>query len=485
MLGPSYFHHRGLIKQSKNWSADQVRDYQQRRAEPLVSRYGAEVRQKDDYRQDLARYSRWDVRLLSHTVRTGGTSGQPLRFRADTFARRQKERAYLFDIWSRVGYAPYDLRVCYRGEAHAELIRFNRLENAWLISPGATLERELVRLRDWIGTLPPFFLHVYPSSLVTFIDLVGEELFRKLPIQGVLAGSEGFPAGEQERFERDFGIRIAHWYGHSEYAVLAYCCRECHGFHFYPTYGQAELLPSDTEDCQRIVATSFNRIGTQFVRYDTGDLAVAPTGSCPADYFVRAEVIVGRSQETFVDRAGRRRALGPYLFGIHGPFWDQVRDLQVVQEEPGYLLVRFVASPAGDQDLIQHVLRRRMPMVELGFESVPVIERSLNGKRRYFVGRLKQGAPNARPPDLAGHTRREETVRRGSWRLVAALAVVLAILMMAMSLLLLGVSGARPPTIHARRRDPVVGGRMPARYYSAESHPVAVFGGSVSRSIGG
>jgi phenylacetate-coenzyme A ligase PaaK-like adenylate-forming protein len=123
----------------------------------------------------------------------------------------------------------------------------------------------------------PFFLHVYPSSLFTFVDLVGEDLFRSLPVRGVLAGSETFPVGEREWFEQEFGIKVAHWYGQSEYAALAYCCRECRGFHFYPTFGQVELCPSDTEGCQRIVASSFNRIGTQFVRYDTGDLAVAPT----------------------------------------------------------------------------------------------------------------------------------------------------------------------------------------------------------------
>ena len=183
--------------------------------------------EKDDYRRDLRRYTRWDIPLLTHTVRTGGTLGQPLRFQADTLARRQKERAYLFDIWSRVGYAPHDLRVCYRGNIHGRLVRFNYSENAWLVSPSRTLEEQLGRLREWVRTLPPFFLHVYPSSLFTFIDLVGEGLFRRLPVRGVLAGSEAFPAGQQARFEEEFGIRVAHWYGHSEYAALVYNCREC------------------------------------------------------------------------------------------------------------------------------------------------------------------------------------------------------------------------------------------------------------------
>lgn len=391
LLGPSYFYHRRLIQQSKSWSPDQIREYQEQRSGRLTRMYGNEVTQKEDYRRELRRYTRWDVPPLTHFVRTGGTSFQPLRFRGDTFARRQKERAYLFDIWSQVGFAPYDLRVRFRGDMRfGDLTHFNRLENVWLISSAATVEQQLDRLRQWVQTLPPFFLHVYPSSLFTLIDLVGEDLFRRLPIRGVLAGSETFPTGEQAHFEEEFGIRVAYWYGHSEYAVLAYHCKECHSFHFYPTYGYAELLPSDTEGCQRIVATSFNRIGTQFVRYDTGDLATAPISVCPTNHFPRVGAIVGRSQETFMDNSGRRRSLFDYVCGDleHGSFWDQIRDLQFVQYRPGFLRVRVVANPGADKGRIQQAFERQLPMATLEFEYVANIERSPSGKRRYFVNAL-------------------------------------------------------------------------------------------------
>jgi phenylacetate-CoA ligase len=391
LLGPSYFYHRRLIEESKGWSPDQIRRYQEKRVRPLVRRYGDAITQKDDYRRDLRHYTRWDVPPLTHAVRTTGTSGQPLRFQADTFARRQKERAYLFDIWSRIGYRPYDLRLRYRGDMrYGDLAHFNRLENVWVISSAMTMEHQLDRLRQWVQTLPPFFLHVYPSSLFSFIDLVGEDLFRRLPVRGVLAGSEAFRAGEQARFEREFGIQIAHWYGHAEYAMLAYCCRACRGFHFYPTYGQVELLPSETVGCQRVITSSFNRIGTQFVRYDTGDLAVTPAGSCAADHFPRASAIVGRSQETFVDSSGRRRSLFDYAFADldHGSFWDQIRDIQFVQDRPGSLRVRLVTSSGADKDQIQNTFKQNIPMAELEFEFVPAIERNPSGKRRYFVNDL-------------------------------------------------------------------------------------------------
>lgn len=387
LLGPSYFYHRRLIAQSKGWSLSEIQEYQDKRFRLLTRRYGDAITRKDDYRRYLRRYTRWDVPPLTRTVRTGGTSGQPLRFTADRFARRQKERAYLFDIWSRIGYAPYDLRVRYCGDIHEGLLRYNRFENVWMISPGATVAGELDGLRRWLRTLPPFFLHVYPSSLYTFIDLVGEDLFRSIPVRGVIAASEMFPANEQLRFEEDFGVKIAHWYGHSEYATLAYCCRKCRGFHFYPTYGRVELLPSETEGCRRVVASSFNRIGTQFVRYDTGDLAVNSVDHCTADKFPRASAIVGRSQETFVDASGRRRSLYGYAFGDldHDEFYDQIRDIQFVQDKAGFLRVRIVTNPGAEKDHIQRTFERHIPVAKLEFEYVPAIERSPSGKRRYFV----------------------------------------------------------------------------------------------------
>jgi phenylacetate-CoA ligase len=409
LLGPSYFYHRHLIEESKSWSPDQIREYQEKHLRLLTRRYGNAVTEKEDYRRDLSKYTRWDVAGLTHFVRTGGTSFQPLRFKADTFSRRQKERAYLFDIWSKVGYKPHDLRVQYRGDVrHGELFHFNRIENAWLVSPAETVEQQLGTLREWIQTLPPFFLHVFPSSLRSFIDLIGEDLFRRLPVRGVLASSEAFLAGEQARFEEHFGISIAHWYGHSEYAALAYSCRDCHGFHFYPTYGQVEFLPSDTDGCQRIVATSFNRIGTQFIRYDTGDLGIPPEGSCPADNFPRVSAIVGRSQETFVDSAGRKRSLFDYAAADleHGPFWDHIQDLQFVQDRPGFLRIRVVPNPGGDKELIQRTFTRHLPMVSLDFEYVPVIQRSPSGKRRYFVDSTPEnGTANADHPQQAATVR--------------------------------------------------------------------------------
>lgn len=72
LLGQSYFYHRSLIKKSKGWSLSNIREYQDTRFRRLVRRYGDAITQKEDYQRYLRRYTRWNVPLLTHTVRTGG-----------------------------------------------------------------------------------------------------------------------------------------------------------------------------------------------------------------------------------------------------------------------------------------------------------------------------------------------------------------------------------------------------------------------------
>ncbi len=324
LLGPGYHHHKRLIERSRQWSPTEIMQYQHTRIRRLTRRYGDTITIKDDYRRHPARFARWDLPPLTYDIHTGGSTYAPLFFKGDTLIRRQKECAYIFDIWSEVGYKPYDLRVVYRDDTGEQLVRYSRMPNAYVISPQATTEDRVAELRKWIRTVPPFFLHVYPSSIYPLIDLLGDDLFRSLPIRGILAGSESFPLGERRQLELEYGIKIAHWYGHSEYAALAYACRVCDGFHFYPTYGAVEMQSSDKANVWRNQALSYNRIGTQFVRYDTEDMAALQFQKCAATNFPRVGEILGRAAETFVDRHGRKRAVLAYVPGCEGGFWDGI-----------------------------------------------------------------------------------------------------------------------------------------------------------------
>jgi hypothetical protein len=47
---------------------------------------------------------------------------------------------HLFDFWAQVGYVPHDLMVQYRGDVSGGLLRFDRLQNMWVVSPAAMVE---------------------------------------------------------------------------------------------------------------------------------------------------------------------------------------------------------------------------------------------------------------------------------------------------------------------------------------------------------
>jgi hypothetical protein len=50
--------------------------------------------------------------------------------------------------------------------------------------------------------------------------------------------------------------------------------------------------------------------------------------------------------------------------------------------------VRIVTNPGADRDQIQRTFEDHIPVARLEFEFVSTIERSSNGKRRYFVDNL-------------------------------------------------------------------------------------------------
>ncbi|MBN1355795.1 hypothetical protein JXA40_05935 [bacterium] len=385
LLGPAYFHHRRLIEESKKWDAERIRNWQRKHLSPLLTRYSDAVRDKSEYRENPDRFTRWCLPGFTVIGRTGGTTALPLSFRMDRFARRQKERAYIFDIWSEAGYRPFDNLVVFRGKTGRGLITYNRRENTWILSPSKLTPQTGAAALRALNRIGPFFLNVFPSTLFILIDLLGADAFGSLPIRGVLAGSEMFPQSQMRSFSDRFGFPLIHWYGHSEYAALAKYCPECSGFHFYPTYGYTEFLPLDGDESRvRIVATSFNRIGTQFVRYDTGDLARPSSRTCTRP-FERVDAIEGRIQEYFVDRNGVNRSMVTFLFAIHNRFWDILREIQFIQRMPGRLTVRTILKDPEEQAWLEKFLRERFEPVDLDFEYPETIARTATGKLRYFI----------------------------------------------------------------------------------------------------
>ena len=304
------------------------------------------------------------------------------------FFTRQKERAYIFDIWSTIGYKPFDRRVNFFRGTKKKLIHYNFIENYYLISPHEFNTTNVEKIKKLLKNIGPFFLTIRPSVLFQLIEELGEKFFLSLPIRGVLAGGEIFTTEQIKLFKKKFEIPFSHWYGQSEYCSLAKYCEKCSGFHFYPTYGFTELVPVGN-NIFKIIATSFNKIGTQFVRYDTGDLAVIDEKICETS-FLRIKSIIGRSVEYFFDKNGKKYSFGNFLFSIHDDFWEKIRSIQFIHEYMGKMLIKIVIKDKNEVESINSFLKDRFKMLDVEFKYVSNIERTNIGKHKYFINKIKQ-----------------------------------------------------------------------------------------------
>ena len=384
LLGPSYFYHKILIKRSRK-----------KHYKPFTvkTKESTDINSKRDYLMNLNKYENTLFRFMTHKVSTGGTTGSPFIFYR-SIIMSQKERAYLFDIWRSINYRPFDLRVVFRGDITKELITYNWLENAYILSPNQINASNRDFIIRFLTNLKPFFLHVYPSSFFSLSRFLGEDVIKSLKIRGILAGSESFPKGQMEMIEKVYKLPIAYWYGHSEYAVLARYCFKCHGFHFYPTYGKVDFI--ERGDCKyNIIASSFNKIGTRFINYDTEDQAIIDEIRCSVDEFPRIKIIIGREQDFFFSNDGSVHAFGPYLFGIHNRFWEYLVDIQFVQERIGELIV-YIKTTHPDHRDIEDILNERFRIVNLRFVYVKNINKTKSGKSQYFIQMLKNETANTK-----------------------------------------------------------------------------------------
>ena len=95
---------------------------------------GKTILYKNDLKSNPKKFISNSIFMPLKKSRTGGTTGSPLTFYQDIFSSRQKERAYIFDIWKEIGYTPFKYRIIIRGETPKGGISYNWFENALIIS---------------------------------------------------------------------------------------------------------------------------------------------------------------------------------------------------------------------------------------------------------------------------------------------------------------------------------------------------------------
>jgi len=330
-------------------------------------------------------------------ITTGGSTGVPVGFYLHKGISRPKEQAFLEGIWKRGGYFDGARLALLRGHVTSSrsggrICSYDATRD-WLVlsSNHLTPERLPLYLKE-LERFKPDLLYVYPSSALRLADYLQEAGAPwRLPLRGILCGSERLTEPQRHLIESTFNCRAYSWYGHSERAVLAAEGRKSSFYYFVPQYGYVEFGPPTPEGLREVIGTSFHNLVMPLIRYRTGDYVRLAEGD-GLEYPVPAvSEIAGREQEYLVSGSGRKISLT--AFNMHDSIFDGLYAVQFFQERPGVAEFRFVPGPGFNSSRLAKIeagIRRKLGndfAVEL--KSVEVVEKTPTGKHKWLVTTLR------------------------------------------------------------------------------------------------
>lgn len=449
--GKHYPEFKRLAAEGEKWSADPIREFQlkelrrtlhhaanycrfyqyrftQAHFRPETVHTFADLRdcpflEKKDLLEHLPELVSSDVPDAQRLyITTGGSTGVPVGFYLQKGISRPKEQAFWETIWRRAGYFDGARLAVIRGhvvseKASGQIAVYDATRDWLMLSSYHLTPERLPEYLDAIARFKPDLLHAYPSAalqLAEYLEKSGQSW--RMPLRGMLCGSERLTLPQKRLLERVFQCRVYRWYGHSERVVLAGEGQQSELLFFVPQYGFVEFGPPNEEGLREVIGTSFHNMAMPLVRYRTGDYVrlvedsiVRGPWSPVIDYRRDPETqldnslefpwpavndVAGREQEFLVSAGGRRISLT--AFNMHDSVFDGLYAVQFYQAEPGRAEFRYVPGPHFDPSRLPEIesgIRRKLGddfRVEL--RAVAEVEKTARGKHRWLVSELQNSS---------------------------------------------------------------------------------------------
>lgn len=331
------------------------------------------------------------------TCSTSGTTGSGLVFPATKAAVREQ-----WAIWWRfrnLHGIRYGTWCGYFGgrlivpatEKSAPFWRVNRPGRQVIFSSYHLSESTVDAYVDEIERREIPWLHGYPSSLALLAAMVLDRGRRVTTVSHVSIGSENLNEHQSSMIEQAFGVRPIQHYGMAEGVANFSECANGH-LHLDEDYAFAEFIPQVDGDGFRIIGTNFSNPAFPLLRYDVGDIAIAPIEiECSGSRMLRVvSKIDGRADDYLVAKDGTRIGrLGPIFKDM-----TSIRESQFTQTTVGQALLRVVKragySAADERKLNELLFERLGGGVDVAIEYVSEIQKTKSGKLRLVVNRIAE-----------------------------------------------------------------------------------------------
>jgi phenylacetate-CoA ligase len=422
--GRPYPKYRSLLEQSQWWSPDQLREFQWRELQRLLThacrtvpyyrnKYAAagidirDIRTTEDFAR-LPPLTRAEVnahreelcsempngKLIAHA--TGGSSGVPTRFfiTLDSYDWRcaASERAY---SWS--GHRIGERTLYLWGAPVGKVSRFKSAKMSiyrWLrrefVIPTFAQTNELWQrtLRD-ARRFRPRFIVGYVSSLEEFAQFVLAEGVQLHGVEAVIAAAEAPYERTRQLVAQAFGAPLFNTYGTREFMSIAAECGQHQGLHINSENILLETELPSRDVPSELLVTDLHNYGMPFIRYRVGDTGILSDSVCPCGRSLpQIRSVEGRVLDLLRTRSG---------IVVPGEFFphvlkdlSEVREFQVQQTSLEEIVVSIVLNrPLLDSS--RAFLKRETAKVfgndiRITIKAVEEIPRHRSGKRRITIG---------------------------------------------------------------------------------------------------
>lgn len=330
---------------------------------------------------------------------TGGTSGKPLKLFLPK-SRYANEFGALHALWSKIEY-DFSVRAVVRNEriVGRDFI-INPITKEFIFDGFRTDKEYLAVIYNVMKKHNIAFFHGYTSNAERFVSFILDNNLEYGFLKGLITSSENLYAHQRYLFERLVGVHHMNFFGHTEKLLLGGWCEKGECYHFYNSYGYAELVDDagcdviNSGEVGELVGSTNYNVNMPLFRYRTGDFAEKAPDNCPACGFQGLSVykILGRwrgeriynKDNTFVTTTS---------LNLHSDIYDHIDSLQYFQSEKGMLEVRVVPSQTYSHEieaLLQDTVKRKFkPDTQVSISRVDEIERKENGKYLLLISQVK------------------------------------------------------------------------------------------------
>jgi phenylacetate-CoA ligase len=333
-----------------------------------------------------------------YNMTTGGTTGQPLRYRIS-----KKERFLAGAILYRgFGYGGYNLgdRMLIIGGSSVFGNKDSYMKKCeyWSRNIDKISAFSLGKSQDHLKQLTrykPKFLYGYASSLYE-LSIEFENHKKNIPkIESIFTTSEKLHKHMRCKIEDIFECQVFDTYGANDGGATAFECSEHNGMHIDSERSVLELVSDDGSQVERgegkILSTSLFNYAMPLIRYSTGDVGTIKDEFCSCGRgSILLDDLVGRSVDMILTPDGEI---------IHGwfflyLFWEinkGILQYQVIQHDYQKITIFLVVNDEFEEsqlNQISDILRKKCNKWIIEYKFVESIPRTQAGKTKFIINQI-------------------------------------------------------------------------------------------------